>query len=77
MVAPMFTPPAPPTVAAPLTKPKGLHCRYVFTTGKHLNIFGVQDINLDGEWYRVIDHKDTLHVINKDLVLYIEQKQVK
>lgn len=60
----------------PLTKPKGLQCRYVFTTGKHLNIFGVKDINLDGEWYRVRDYNDTLHVIQKELVLYIQQKQI-
>ncbi|AUZ94735.1 hypothetical protein HOR97_gp17 [Agrobacterium phage Atu_ph03] len=71
-----FVPPVPPEAAPPMTKPRGLHCRYVFADGKHLNIFGVQDINVDGEWYRVRDGKGSLFIINKDAVLYIEQKTV-
>jgi hypothetical protein len=65
---------SPPT---PLAKATGLQCKYVFENGTHLNLFGVKEINLDGEWYRVTDHEDRLHVINKSKVLYITQKQVK
>ncbi len=69
-------PPEPELAGEPFVKPKGLHCRYVFANGKHLNIFNVQDINVDGEWFRVKDHNNRLYVINKEAVLYVEQKTV-
>jgi len=50
--------------------------RIVFKSGKHLNIFGVKHVNLDGSWTRVTDHKDTVFMYDPASVDYIEIKTV-
>ena len=48
--------------------------RYVFKTGRDLNIFDVAEVNLDGQWHRVTDSTGRMFIINAAEVNYIEHK---
>lgn len=48
--------------------------RIVFKSGKHLNIFGVKEIDLSGSWTRVWDYKGTRFMFDANSVDYIEIK---
>lgn len=49
--------------------------RVVFKSGKHLNVFGVQKVDLNGSWSRIWDHKGTCFMYDPDSVDYIEIKE--
>lgn len=55
-------------------KTKGKKIRVVFQQGRDLNIFDVQDFNIDGQWYRITDGQGRLYVIDPAKVNYTEQK---
>lgn len=48
--------------------------RIVFKSGRHLNLFGVTKVNLDGSWTRVWDGKGTCYMYDPASVDYIEIK---
>jgi hypothetical protein len=56
-------------------KTRGMKIRVVFTEGRDLNIFDVQDFNIDGQWWRITDGQGRLYVIDPAKVNYSEQKQ--
>lgn len=49
--------------------------RVVFKSGKHLNVFGVTKVNLDGSWTRVWDDRGNCYMYDPASVDYIEIKQ--
>ncbi|QXP44075.1 hypothetical protein [Stappia phage SI01] len=57
---------------APLAHGKKI--RIVFKAGRDLNIFGVKNVNVDGQWWRITDEEDRLYVVNPAQVNYTEQK---
>lgn len=65
---------APATVD--LQKPAGKHYRIVFREGRDLNIFGVKDVNIDGQALRYTDHKDRMYIVYPEQVNYMEVKIV-
>ncbi len=56
-------------VAVDKTFPKH---RIVFKSGKHLNLFGVTKVNLDGSWTRVWDGRGKVFMYDPGSVDYIE-----
>ena len=52
----------------------GKKLRVVFSSGRDLNIFDVQDMNVDGQWWRITDGKSRLYVVDPAKVNYTEQK---
>lgn len=46
--------------------------RVVFKSGKHLNIFGANKMNTDGEWTLVWDYRGKLFMYHPDSVDWIE-----
>lgn len=49
--------------------------RVVFTSGKHLNIFGVKKVDLSGSWSRIWDYRGVCHMYDPAKVDYIEIKE--
>ncbi len=76
--------PEPPQVVSPLQKAKqesrsgiditGKKMRIVFAKGRDLNIFNVQTMNVDGQWWRITDGDGVLHVVDPKKVNYTETK---
>ena len=64
------------TAKADLPKPPGKHYRIVFREGRDLNIFGVKDVNVDGQALRYTDHRDRLYIVYPAQVNYMEVKIV-
>lgn len=52
----------------------GMKYRIVFINGRDLNIFDVQDVNLDGQWNRYTDGRGVLYLVDPAKVNYIEVK---
>ena len=52
----------------------GKKMRIVFAKGRDLNIFNVQTMNVDGQWWRITDGDGHLYVIDPKKVNYTETK---
>lgn len=52
----------------------GKKMRIVFGKGRDLNIFNVQTMNVDGQWWRITDGDGHLYVIDPKKVNYTETK---
>ena len=48
--------------------------RIVFKSGRDLNIFGVVDTNLKGQWNRYKTSDGSLFIVNPENINYIEVK---
>lgn len=48
--------------------------RIVFKSGRHLNVFGVKKVDLNGSWTRVWDYKGVCFMYSPESVDYIEIK---
>ncbi len=52
----------------------GKKMRIVFGKGRDLNIFNVQTMNVDGQWWRITDGDGHLYVVDPKKVNYTETK---
>lgn len=52
----------------------GKKMRIVFKKGRDLNIFNVQTMNVDGQWWRITDGDGHLYVVDPAKVNYTETK---